>query len=455
MRAIHIVAVALLALSLSRTVVANPSDDPHADIQQRIDAVLAPHIPTHEANGTVLVFQDGVEIYRREIGMADFEHGRKITRNTVFRLASLTKTFTGEAALSLRAENKLIFEAPISNYLPNFPRGHDIHVFQLLGHSSGLGDVPDPARGRRYASLDEAISSFAGQPLAFEPGTGSRYSNAGYVLSAKLIEIAAGQSYDEVLRTRFFAPLGMTSAINNPAPGSVTDAATLYFPAPTKLRVVPVEGSDLTSIVGAGSLLMNADDLMRWLEATRTSRFVDVWHAEYPFGWGKRTYFGGTAVEQSGKNAGFGASVTIVPGHNLSTLCLFNTQSGFALQCSTEVAAAVLGEPPPHASIALDLPRGKLDMAAARTMVGEYRAPQGWKLGFRLERGGLLYCFRADKPCERWIPVTPSTGGRYLLLGDSALVTVRASTGKQPQELAYKDSGSDIVLKRLPERQAN
>ena len=56
---------------------------------------------------------------------------------------------------------------------------------------------------------------------------------------------------------------------------------------------------------------------------------------------------------------------------------MFNTQSGFALQCSTEVAAAVLGEVPPHASIALDLPRGKLDMAAARAIVGEYRAPQG------------------------------------------------------------------------------
>ena len=258
MKTIRIVAVALFALSLSCTAnshICRWGIRKHSGtVQKRIDAVLAPHIPTHEANGTILVFQDGVEIYRRDIGMADFEHGKKITQNTIFRLASLTKTFTGAAALSLRAEHKLDFEAPISNYLPNFPRAHDIHVFQLLAHSSGLGDVPDPPRGGRYASLEEAISSFAGQPLAFEPGTSSRYSNAGYVLSAKLVEIAAGQSYEEVSRNAFLRTLGMTSAINNPTPGSVARRGNALFPCAHEIgsrsrRRLP----DLTSIVGPGS----------------------------------------------------------------------------------------------------------------------------------------------------------------------------------------------------------
>jgi CubicO group peptidase (beta-lactamase class C family) len=422
---------------------------PASTVTQRIDAVLAPRLATREANGTVLVFQDGVQIYRRDIGMANFEQRQPITSKTVFRLASLTKTFTAAAAMVLRSEKKLDFAAPVAKYLPDFPRGQEIRVFHLLGHASGLGDVPDPPPGSIYHSLDEAIAAFAGQPLAFKPGTSSRYSNAGYVLSAKLVEVTSGSRYADFLRARFFTPLGMTSAVDNPAPGSVERAARLYYPAPTSSGVEAVKGSDLTSIVGAGSLLMTADDLMRWLEATRTNRFVNVWTAEYPFGWGKRTYFGGTAVEQTGRNAGFGASATIVPAHNLSTLCLFNTESGFGLRCSTEVAAAVLGEKSPQPSLSLDLPRAPFDRAAATALAGEYRSPQGWKLALRLQNDALVYCFHGDDPCDRWIPATPSTERRYLLLGDSALITVRAEEG-QPLKLAYQDGGDVMLLVRVP-----
>src|SRR6185437_7035342 len=107
---------------------------PPRDVAPRIDAILASRIPTHEANGTVLVFRNGVQIYRRDIGMADFARRIAIGRRTMFRLASISKTFTGAAAVVLRGEHKLNFQAPVADYLPDFGHGREIRVFHLLVH---------------------------------------------------------------------------------------------------------------------------------------------------------------------------------------------------------------------------------------------------------------------------------------------------------------------------------
>jgi CubicO group peptidase (beta-lactamase class C family) len=418
--------------------------DPHREEAHRIDAVLAPHIPTREANGTVLVFRNGAQIYRRDIGMADFGRRIPIGSRTQFRIASISKTVTGGAAMALRAEQRLRFPAAVADYLPGFPRGRDIRVFHLLTHASGLGDVPDPPAGHAYHRIREAVDSFRAAPLAFEPGSHSRYSNAGYVLAARLIEIASGMPYDDFIRSRFFAPLGMSSAADDWNGAPTRDRAIFYCPGPGRDGVLPAPLVDMSPVVGAGALRMTARDLMRWLEAVRTNRFFNLWTGEYPFGWGKRTWFGLNAVEQSGRNEGYGSSAAIIPDRQLSVLCLSNVQSGFSLRCASEVAAAVLDQPSPEPSFRLDLPRARFTPALGRAFAGRYVGDH-WHLDIASRDGGLFYRF-----AEHWLPVTPSTGNRLLLIPDSAIVTARVGADGRIEALTYRDGRQETVLTREP-----
>lgn len=412
--------------------------------------MLASRIATREANGTVLVFRNGRQVYRRDIGMADFSRRRLIGPGTVFRLASISKTLTGGAATVLRVEGRLRLPVPVADYLPTFPHGREIQVFHLLAHSSGLGDVPDPPAGRPYTSLEQSVASFADMPLAFAPGSRSQYSNAGYVLAARLIELASGQGYDAFLRSRFFTPLHMTSARENRSDSPSGNRAALYLPGPGPNGVIPAVAPDLSSVIGAGALEMTAGDLMRWLEAVRSRRFFDIFAQEYPWGWGKRTYFGLDAIEQSGRNAGYTTSALIIPDRQLSVLCLFNTQSGFGLRCAATVAAALLDQPVPQAPLDLDLPRVPLADAAARALEGRFTG-NGWNLRFARRHGGLFYSWTGN----RWMPVVPATGNRFLLLTDSALVTAPRDGGRIDR-IVYRDGAADVTLSRAaaPDGQA-
>jgi len=410
---------------------------------QRIGALLAPRIATREANGTVLVFRNGVQVYRRDVGMADFPHHVPIRRGTVFRIASLSKTVTGGAAVLLRTEQRLRFPAPLADYLPDFPRAGEIRVFHLLAHSSGLGDVPDAPAGHPYGSIADAVDAFRQQPLAFAPGTGNRYSNAGYVLAARLIEVASAQPYDRLLDSRLFGPLGMASARESLGPAFAPGAAHFYYPGGGRDLVTDAGREDMSSAVGAGALEMNADDLMRWLEAVRTRRLFDIWSQEYPWGWGKRTYFGLNAIEQSGRNAGYTGSILIIPDRQLSVLCLFNTQSGFGLRCATAVAAALLDQPAPEPSLELDLPRIRIDPAAAAAVEGTY-VGNGWTLRVARRQGGLFYSWSG----QRWMPLTPASAHRFLMLSDSAMLTVAPDAAGRIDRIAYRDGSTQATLTR-------
>ena len=96
----------------------------------------------------------------------------------------------------------------LSKYLPDFPNGNRITIEQLLLHQSGVAN-PDYERiATLRVSLSELIATFRNKPLLFEPGKGGRYSNAGYVLLAAVIERASGMSYAEFIRRNITAPLG-------------------------------------------------------------------------------------------------------------------------------------------------------------------------------------------------------------------------------------------------------
>jgi CubicO group peptidase (beta-lactamase class C family) len=185
-----------------------------------IDPLFETFMREQHAPGLVYgVVVDGKLAYARTMGVQDLKTNAPVTRDTVFRIASMSKNFTALAALKLRDEGKLAFEAPAETVIPElkglkYPTTDSpkITVRDLLTHTAGF--VTDDPWGDRQLPMSEAeFSRFtaAGVPFSRAPGMAYEYSNYGYALAGRVVCNAAGRNYADYIGDAFLKPLGMTS----------------------------------------------------------------------------------------------------------------------------------------------------------------------------------------------------------------------------------------------------
>lgn len=150
-------------------------------------------------------------------GVADLESQRVATPDTIYRVASVTKTFTASAIMALRDEGKIGLADSLATHLPDldvvYPHrdASPIRIEQVLTHSAGLmrsGPYAELARPSTDADLAEAMH----MPLTSDPGMGHRYSNFGFALLGLVVSRESGIPYRDFVRTRLLEPLGMTSS---------------------------------------------------------------------------------------------------------------------------------------------------------------------------------------------------------------------------------------------------
>ncbi|MFZ5726330.1 MAG: serine hydrolase domain-containing protein [Pseudomonadota bacterium] len=158
-----------------------------------------------ETNGVpgmaAAVWRDGRIIWDGASGQRDLASGAPVTRDTLFRLASVSKVFTVAAVARLAEQGRIDLDAPVQRQLPwlgaNWPV---ITPRQLAAHVSGLPHYQpvDANRGsRRYATGRDAVAIFAGRDLLSPPGTAYSYSSWGYTLLGAMVEQAAGRSFPD------------------------------------------------------------------------------------------------------------------------------------------------------------------------------------------------------------------------------------------------------------------
>lgn len=147
-------------------------------------------------------------------GVSDLGTKEKITPDSTFPIASLSKPFVAMGVLSLVEKGSLKIDEPVGKYLPELPDDWKaIPIVRLLDHTAG---VPDHINSGAFNSLDpapigsdELIKRLVTLPLRFKVGDRYEYSNGNYVLLAKIIERVSGQSYEGFLGEKIFGPLGM------------------------------------------------------------------------------------------------------------------------------------------------------------------------------------------------------------------------------------------------------
>jgi CubicO group peptidase (beta-lactamase class C family) len=144
-------------------------------LKNQIDSVFK----KYQFNGSVAVFKDSVELYRKNQGFADFKDQLKMNDSTVFAIGSVSKQFTAVLILLQMEQGKLNVDDKVSTYLKEFQNKNyeNITIHQLLNHTSGLNTL--------------------GGKLQFKSGTDFFYSNNGFNALGKIVEKVSGKSYDE------------------------------------------------------------------------------------------------------------------------------------------------------------------------------------------------------------------------------------------------------------------
>ncbi|MCB1561777.1 MAG: beta-lactamase family protein [Xanthomonadales bacterium] len=288
-----------------------------------------------------LVVKDGQILAMRATGMADLEASVAATTATNYRLASISKQFTAAAILLLVEDGKLRLDDRLRSWLPELPPATaSISLHQVLTHSSGLLDYEELMNDQADAQVsDQDVLDILSQAnrLYFEPGSGYRYSNSGYVLLGLVIERASGQRLPAYLKQHIFGPLGMHGTLLYEASHGPEVPHRAFGYSDSGNGWQRTDQSPTSATRGDGGIYSSVRDLALWNAALDNNRLLSAssrelasaehsrivgedWDGSYGYGW----RLTGDTQWHSGETIGFRNVIVRWPAQRLTVIILSN-----------------------------------------------------------------------------------------------------------------------------------
>lgn len=264
-----------------------------ADSLAQIDRRMREFVEQKEVSGVVTVVGTSRGIaHLGVVGQRNLETQQSMQRDTVFRIASMTKPITALGVMILAEQGRLAIDDPLEKYLPEF-RGQQVVVSRqdgmttlrkpsravtlrdLLRHTSGLpASYPegfgDAYRDRQH-DLKESALVMSQRPLEFEPGSKWAYCNTGIDLLGRVIEVCSGEKYERFLDLHIFQPLGMRDTAVFPSQEQLRRAAQVYEQKSGALVPVanPLIGDPTQArhSIPAGGLFSTGPDLAKFYQS--------------------------------------------------------------------------------------------------------------------------------------------------------------------------------------------
>jgi len=395
-------------------------------IGEKADQYLSTWAKQGRFSGTVLLAKDGKILLRKSYGMANYELGVANTPETVYRIGSITKTFTAFSILQLEEKGLLKVSDPVSKYVPEVPpEWNEVTIHLLLCHKSG---IPDFTKAKAYEDLNDpqhienALKEYAGKPLLNKPGEVLRYSNSGYILLGRVIEKVSGKSYEEYLQENILKPAGMThTAVDHPSEVVQHRANGYRWDGET---IVNPPNSDPEYGMAAGALRSTADDLYRFDRVLKEGKLFSpavtakAWTAyghfvappplpiesDYGYGWMVGQDFGHRYVGHGGWVTGFVSHFTRFPDDDAVLIVLFNFEASSYIALGKDLTAILFGQ---KYDVPVFRPIVHPAQSTLARYVGDYQVGP-LTVNFTL-RNGKLYALGTGQPSPFGLIATSDT----------------------------------------------
>lgn len=324
-------------------------------LSENVDAYLkSTSTKKNKFNGTALVSVNGEILLYGGYGFKNKETGALNDTGTAFQIGSITKTFTSAVVLRYYERKKLDIDDKLDKYLPGFPNGDKISIRHLLTNTSG---IPDYLAVDKYGkenfsnpiSREKLISFFKDGKLAFEPGTRFAYSNSGYILLARIIEIVGGKRFEDILRQEILQPLDMSGTgfdfVSLPDSNKAKNYTDIRSRHPESVPVF-----DSTHAPGCGNMYSTVGDLYKWDRALCAGSILSIKSQKlaytpdieiYGLGWFTDTVYGKFCVFHGGGTPGFRSQLQRFPDQGVSIALLSNNANCDLYEISNRIAAII------------------------------------------------------------------------------------------------------------------
>ena len=184
----------------------------------RLDNFAAGLSKEDKFSGVVLIARNGHLLFEKAYGKRDAKGDDPNTLNTRFNLASAGKMFTSVAVLQQIEAGRLSLDTHVGEVLKDYPNrtfADTVTVRELLTHTSGAGDEgllgnENAANRARVHNVADMVALESNQPPTFPPGTKQVYSNFGFVVLGRMVEVVSGEDFQAYVRRHVFEPAGMT-----------------------------------------------------------------------------------------------------------------------------------------------------------------------------------------------------------------------------------------------------
>lgn len=290
-----------------------------------------------EFSGNILVVCQGETIYKESFGKANYEWDIPNSAITKFHIGSVTKIFTAIAILILIEEKKLQLHNTVADFIPNFPKGNQITIEHLLTHTSGIGNITDQPdfllKSYQLHSPDDLINWIISCSFKSKPGKEFNYSNSGYIVLGKIIEVISGLCYEEFLKQKIFHPLSMlnTGLDSNEA---IQKHKASGYELGTNNNLCHASFINMSNTYSAGGLFSTVEDLHLLADAIEnnsllskniTSQMFSSGRCGYGYGWNNiKTKKNNTLVFHHGGINGFTSSYLRLIESNSTIIVLSN-----------------------------------------------------------------------------------------------------------------------------------
>lgn len=325
----------------------------------------------------VAIVQNGRVLSARGYGVTDARGGQPVDAHTVFRLASLSKSFAGTMTGILVNDGLLRWDSRLVDYLPNFrlsqpTAAQQVTITDLLSHRVGLTHNAYDRDLEANADFHTLTQKLASAPLKCAPGQCYAYQNVAFSLVGDVVFAATGQFFSEAVARRIFKPLGMHDASYG-LDGIEASARWArphvrggsgwvpLTPKPTYYRVAPAAGVNASISDMAQWLLAQTghrpDVLPAPLLATLHSPVIATpselrgssWRrsrlnsASYGLGWRVYNYAGHDVVFHGGAVQGYRGAMALLPDRDLGIVILWNSESALPSGLLPTVLDSALG----------------------------------------------------------------------------------------------------------------
>ena len=297
-------------------------------------------------------------------GIADRATARANTPETRFNLGSINKTFTALAIAQLIQQGRLSLDDSLAKVLPEYPNQEaaaKVTIRDLIAHRSGIATFMRADFGDR--SVAEMVKMIGAEPQVFAPGTRQQYSNGGYVVLGRVVEVISGKSYGAYVADHIYGPAGMTQTgfVKSGAKDSMV--ALGYFSADAQGR--PMMGASGGSMAAdpprpgnpAGGGYATAGDLFKFARALKNGRLLDARMTDYVmngtfagvpesrFGFSLREQIVGSRrfIGNGGGAPGVNAEFRFEPDGDFTVVVLANASPPAATALLTEIIDRIAG----------------------------------------------------------------------------------------------------------------